>query len=202
MTMVVPVNSRLKSGRDFQEVLRKDPTALSIGIGVARGGTNHLSVALLMKAMGLDVKQMKTVVFQGNSDSLTALMGGHIDLGSMSFAQAKNGALQGQLRILGVAAEKRLEGEFSNIPTWREQGYDVVLLNQRYVLAPKGLTTSQIAYWETAFQKLAQTDEWKAEVKKRDWVEDHAGSRETVQLLGVLYPKLKGALIEAGLAKP
>ncbi len=139
MTMVVPPASRIKSARDLQELLKKDPQALSIGIGVARGGTNHLTLSLLTKAMGLDVKQMKTVIFQGNADSLTAVLGGHIDIASMSFAQAKNAAQQGQLRILGIAADKRLGGEFANIPTWKEQGFDVVLLNQRYVLGPEDL---------------------------------------------------------------
>lgn len=201
MTMVVPPNSRLKSARDFQQLLAKDPQALSIGIGVARGGTNHLTLSLLTKAMGLDVKLMKTVIFQGNSDSLTAVLGGHIDIASMSFAQAKNAAQQGQLRILGIAADKRLGGEFANVPTWKEQGFDVVLLNQRYVLGPKGLTPAQIAYWDGAFQKLTQADEWKAEVKKHDWLDDYAGSKETQQRLAALFPQLRGALVEAGLTK-
>ncbi len=201
MTLVVTPGSRLKTGRDLQDLLKKDPQALAIGIGVARGGTNHLTVALLTKAMGLDVKQMKTVIFQGNSDALTALLGGHIDIASMSFAQAKNGAQQGQLRILGIAAEKRLDGEFAVIPTWKEQGFDAVLTNQRYVLAPKGLTAAQIAYWDAAFQKLVQTEEWKSEVKKHDWVEDYAGAKLTGERLAALYPKLRGALIDAGLTK-
>lgn len=201
MTMVVPPQSRLKSARDFQQVLAKDPQALSIGIGVARGGTNHLTLSLLTKAMGLDVKQMKTVIFQGNSDSLTAVLGGHIDIASMSFALAKNATQQGQLRILGIAAEKRLGGEFAHIPTWKEQGFDVVLLNQRYVLGPRGLTAAQTAYWDAAFQKLVQTEEWKAEVRKHDWLDDYAGSRETQQRLAALFPKLRGALVDAGLTK-
>lgn len=202
MTMVVPPSSRIKSGRDMQEILKKDPNALSIGIGVARGGTNQLTLALLTKAMGIDVKQLKTVIFPGNAESLTAVMGGHIDISSMSFAQAKGAAQQGQLRIVGIASEKRVEGEFSNVPTWKEQGFDVVLLNQRYALAPKNLTPAQIAYWDSAFQKLVQSEDWKAEAKKHDWVEDYAGSKQTQQRLAALYPKLRGALIDSGLAKP
>src|SRR5262249_11202069 len=48
MTLVVKPDSPLKSARDIQERLKKDPQSLSIAIGVAVGATNHLTVALLM----------------------------------------------------------------------------------------------------------------------------------------------------------
>jgi putative tricarboxylic transport membrane protein len=57
MTFVVRPDSPLKSGRDIQEALRKNPHALNVAIGVALGATNHLTVALLMKSMGIDVKK-------------------------------------------------------------------------------------------------------------------------------------------------
>ncbi len=77
MTLVVKPDSPLKTARDIQERLKADPQALSIAVGVAVGGTNHLTVALLMKAMGIDAKKLKTVVLQTNAQSLTSIMGGH-----------------------------------------------------------------------------------------------------------------------------
>ena len=84
MTLVVKPDSPLKTAADIREQLRKDPRSLSIAIGVAVGATNHLTVALLAKEMGVDVRKLKTVVTQTNSQALTAVMGGHVDIASLS----------------------------------------------------------------------------------------------------------------------
>jgi len=47
-----------------QEKLKNDPKSLSLAIGIALGGTNHLSVALVMRAMGIDVKNLRRWCFR------------------------------------------------------------------------------------------------------------------------------------------
>src|ERR1017187_5692014 len=86
MTLVVRPDSPIKAGRDIQERLKSDPRSMSIAIGIAVGGTNHLALALVIKSMGIDVKKLKTVVFQSNGETMTALMGGHVDLAPLSAA--------------------------------------------------------------------------------------------------------------------
>jgi len=201
MTLVVRPDSPLKTGRDIQERLKKDPGSLSIAVGIAVGGTNHLTVALVTKAMGINVKKLKTVVFQANAHALTALMGGHVDLSSMSLATAWNAAQQGKLRIIAITSDRRLEGALAEIPTWKEQGFNVVFTNTRFVIGPKGMTPAQTAYWDAAFERLVQNEEWKDEVRKNDWVSDYLGSKQSPQRLAAIYEQLKGALVDAGLAK-
>ena len=148
MTLVVKRDSQLRDGRDIQERLKKDPKSLSLAIGIALGGTNHLSVALVMRAMGIDVKNLKTVVFQANADTQTALMGGHVDLAPLSLATAQEAMRQGKVRILGISMAQRGDGPLADIPTWKEQGFDVQFTNTRFLLAPKGLTPPQLAWWD------------------------------------------------------
>jgi putative tricarboxylic transport membrane protein len=201
MTFVVRPDSSLKTGRDIQEALRKDPHALNVAIGVALGATNHLTVALLMKSMGIDVKKLKTVVFQANAQTITAVMGGHVDLAPLSVGAALRSAEQGQLRIIGVTSERRGEGALASIPTWKEQGFDVVFSNTRLLVGPKGMSAAQIAYWDAAMAKVVATDEWKDEVKRNEAALDYVGSKESAQRMARLYGQLKTALIDAGLAK-
>ena len=201
MTLVVKPDSPLKTGRDIQDALRKDPHALNVAIGVALGATNHLTVALLMKAMGIDVKKLKTVVFQANAQTVTAIMGEHVDLAPLSVGAALRAAAQGQLRIIGVTSERRGEGVLAAIPTWKEQGFDVVFSNTRLLIGPKGMSAAQVAYWDAAMAKVAQTDEWKDEVKRNEAALDYSGSKESAQRMARLYTQLKTALIDAGLAK-
>ena len=66
----------------------------------------------------------------------------------------------GRVRVLGVAAGTRLGGAFAQVPTWREQGVDVVFSSWRALIAPRGLSAEQVAYWEALVAKVTAQDEW------------------------------------------
>jgi putative tricarboxylic transport membrane protein len=201
MTMVTSAGSTLKSGRDIMEKLKGDPQSLSISIGFAPGGTNHLAAALLMRSMGIDVRKLKTVIFASNSESMTALLGGHVDLSTLSAAQALRAAQQGKLRILGITADKRGEGPLADIPTWKEQGFDVAFSNTRLLFGPKGMSAAQVAYWDAAIQRMVQNEEWK-DMARKDYVElDYASSKQSPQRMEAMYKQIKGALIDVGMVK-
>jgi len=201
MTLVVGADSSLKTGRDVMEKLRSDPQSLSIAIGFARGGTGHLNTALVAKAMGADVRRLKTVQFQGNAQALTAVMGGHVDVSSMSFAQAWAQSQAGKLRILGVAADKRGDGPLAGIPTWKEQGFDVEFQNTRFMLGTKGISEAQVAFWDNALRQAMESRPWKEMAEKTHYIPYYYGRQETPKRLAVLYRQLKEALIDVGMAK-
>ncbi len=201
MTLVVKPDSPLKTARDIQVRLKQDPQSLSVAIGVAVGATNHLTVALLMKAMDIDVRKLKTVVIQTNAQTLTSIMGGHIDIASLSVGAAITNAQQGKLRIIAVTSEKRGEGAMAAIPTWKEQGVDVVFANVRLLVGPKGMTPAQIAYWDAAMSKVVATEDWKKEVERNEATPDYTASKESAQRMARLYGQLKSALVDAGLVK-
>jgi putative tricarboxylic transport membrane protein len=201
MTLVVKPDSPLRNAKDIQAALKKDPQSLSVAIGVAVGATNHLTVALLMKGMGIDVRKMKTVVLQTNAQALTSIMGGHVDIASLSVGAAVKAAQQGQLRIIAVTSEKRGDGPLATIPTWKEQGVDVVFANVRLLVGPKGMTPPQVAYWDAAMAKVVASDDWNKEVDRAEATPDYSASKEAAQRMNRLYAQLKTALIEAGLAK-
>jgi putative tricarboxylic transport membrane protein len=181
--------------------LKADPQSLSIAIGLARGGTGHLNTALVAKGMGVDAKMLKTVQFQGNSQALTALLGGHLDLSSMSFAQAWSQSQAGKLRILGVASAERGPGPLASLPTWKEQGVDVEFYNTRFMLGTKGITAEQTAIWDAALKKVLDSKEWKEYATKRHYIPFYVDHKESPKRLGELYQQLKGALTDVGMVK-
>ena len=95
----VRTESSLITGRDLIERLRKDSASLSVSVGSTLGAVNHFTMALLAKAAGIDPKKLKILVFGGGAESVTNLLGGHID----AMAQAVNNALPfyqaGKMRI-------------------------------------------------------------------------------------------------------
>ena len=133
----VPADSPIKTAQDMFDRLKANPDALAIGV-VSRGGPSHLALSASVRAAGIDARKLKTVVFKTNAESLTAMVGGHIQVVASSVSSALGHFTSGKTRILGVVAGQRMSGPLANVPTLREQGIDVTQASWRVVFAPKG----------------------------------------------------------------
>jgi putative tricarboxylic transport membrane protein len=200
VALAVRADSPYKTLKDFVDQLRKDPASLSISVGSTRGAINHFTIARLAKAAGVDPKQLKILVFGGGAESVTNLLGGHID----AMVQAVNNAIPhhkaGKMRILGLSTPKRSAG-LPDAPTMREQGYDVVMEGWTIFVGPKGMTPAQVAYWESVFQKTVQHEEWKQYLDFNAWDWGYKNAQETQAYVKNDYEQSKALLTEIGLAK-
>jgi putative tricarboxylic transport membrane protein len=200
VAIAVKADSPIKSGRDLVERLKQDPAAVTFGIATSLGNINHQSVATVLKDAGIDLKKARNVVFQSAVLARTAMLGGHVDVVPMALGTAAGPLQSGQIRLLAVAAPKRVPGLFANEPTWREQGYDVVMSNWRSVIGPKGMGEGQVAYWERALARVVETDEWKKDIEANFWDSDFLGSAATRKLMDGDYAKIRAFLQELDLA--
>jgi putative tricarboxylic transport membrane protein len=193
-------SSPFRNGRDLLDQIKKDPASVTVGIPSITGG-GGLAILLAAKAAGIDPKRVKTVVFKSGGDSVSALLGGHIDV-MMSTTSSPMGQLKsGNVRLLAMASPKRLEGIFANVPTWREQGINVVFSNWRGIVGPRGLSSAQVTYWEGVFAKLVQLDEFKQDVERNFWVTNYRNSAGMAAFLKVEHEDLTTLLRDIGVAK-
>jgi len=196
----VAAGSPIKTGKELLARLKADPASLSIGIpGVGGGG--HLGFALAAKAAGVDVKKLKTVVFKSGGDSMSALLGGHIDVMTSTTGAPLSQHRAGKVRILAVGSRERIPGDMASVPTWRELGVNVEFANWRGMVGPRELTAAQIAFWENVLAAVAATPEFKKDVEKNSWVSNFAKSAEMRQRLKAQHDELKALLTELGMAK-
>jgi putative tricarboxylic transport membrane protein len=199
--ITVAANSPIKSMRDMVERLRADPESLSFGV-VARGGPNHLAAAQAMRSAGIDPKKLKMVVFKTNAESLTAVLGGHINAVVSSVSAALPQVQAGNARMIGVTAPQRVGGSIANVPTMREQGIDALgISNWRGIMGAKGLTPAQIAFWEDAIGKTTTTDDWKKQLETNNLASRFMGNREFAKYLDAEYSTTKAAMTDAGIIK-
>ena len=140
----VRADSPIMNGRDLIGRLKKAPSSLSAGV-TAIGGNNHITYVLAARAAGADTRKLRTPAFQSSGASLTALLGGHIDLHLGSVGPLTKHLEAGRVRIVAVTSDKRLSGPFAVIPTWKEQGIAGTFNTWRGLWAPKGLSAEQIA---------------------------------------------------------
>jgi putative tricarboxylic transport membrane protein len=64
------------------------------------------------------------------------------------------------VRVLAVLTEERVPG-FEDIPTAREQGFDVVAVNWRGLYVPGGISDADFDKWAGRLQAVADSAEWK-----------------------------------------
>lgn len=193
--------SPIGSGKDLLTRLKKDPNSVATGFATALGSHQHVAACLLLKALGADPRALKAVAFKGSSLAITALLGGHIDLVTTAGGNAAKHVEAGRMRVVAVGAPKRLAGALANAPTWRELGVDVVIGGWRAIMAPKGLSAAQIAYWEGVLRKATQVPEWRADLEQNHWADEFLGSEQFGKELVKDYADMKAILGDLGLAK-
>lgn len=198
----VRAESPIKSALDLVSMLKNDPRAASVGISAALGGANHIALASFMKAAGVDHKKLRIVVFNSGRESMTALLGGHVDFMVASGSAIASGVASGQVRPLAFAAPKRIGGPFASTPTLSELGFPVTADNWRIVIAPKGLTPAQTNFWDGAFGKLAASPEWNRELESQSLSNNYLNSADTTKFLQHQYTVVTTILTELGLARP
>ena len=201
VVFAVNAASPIKTGRDLIERLKKDPKSVTIGFATVLGSHNHIAAGLLMKTIGGNARDLKVVAHKGSADAITNLLGGHIDLVTTAAGNIAAHVASGRLRVVGVAAEKRFPGALADLPTWKEQGVNLVFGGWRGILAPKGLTPQQSAYWEGVLRKATETAEWKSDIEKNFWADDFVAGERFRKDLDQDYAAMKAVLVDLGLAK-
>jgi len=122
--------------KDAQELVALGKSkAQSFNFGSAGvGSMTHLTGELMKAQTGID---MLHIVYRGGTPAMNDLLAGHLPLQFATVAQALQQYRAGQLRALGISSAERYPS-VSEIPTFREQGIDVVTTEWYGLLAPTG----------------------------------------------------------------
>jgi putative tricarboxylic transport membrane protein len=201
ITVAVRADSPIKNGRDLVDALKKDPTALSVGVATTIGNHIHAAIAKPLKAAGVNIGKMTVVPFKSSADSMTNLLGGHLDVVSASAINVVPLMKAGKIRVIAVASAERLAGDLAGVPTWREQGVDAVYSSSQGVLGAKGLTPAQTRFWEATLKRLTDTPEWNAFLAKNHWKPRFLGHAEALKYLDAESANAKSLLGDLGLLK-
>lgn len=144
------------------DAVKSDSRSVAFGGGSAVGGWDHLKVLLVAKKAGIDdVRAVKYVSFTDGGTAMTQLLGGHIDAFTGDISELTGQINAGNIRILAVLADERLPDQFADLPTAREQGYDVVGANWRGFYLGGEVGDEAYQWWVGAMEQLYNSDAWK-----------------------------------------
>ena len=197
MIAVVRADSPIKTGKDLVEALRKNPGALSIALT----STGHrVSIGMPMQKAGVNIKGVRMPAFKGGGETSTALLGGHADVQITSVSTSVPYITSGQTRGIAVSSTRRLGGALASVPTWQELGYQSSG-SWKGVMAPKGITPAQVAFWEDVMRKSAQSDEIRQYAEQNQWLLEFKGAADTKKWLDDEFVALKATMTELGLVR-
>ena len=197
---VKPV-SPIRTGKDLISFMKQDPTAISYGIATSLGAPNHQGAAVALKASGVDIRKMKNVIFPSGGAATTSLLGGHIDVVPLSVAFGAALLRNKQVRMIAVTSPARLPGVLSDVPTWKEQGFNAEVSQWRIFVGPRGMTPAQLTYWEQTLRRATEAPEWKKELAENFWQHRIMGQGDTMKFLERDNADARAFLTELGLAK-
>jgi putative tricarboxylic transport membrane protein len=160
--IVVAKDSPYQTLTDLVEAIKADPSKITFAGGSAAGGFDHLKPLMVMQAAGFtDAKAVKYIGLNGGAEAITQTIGGFTQAMTGDISEITGFIRSGDVRALAILTSDRVPG-FEDIPTAKEQGYDVVVVNWRGLYVPKGISDDAFNAWAEKLQTLADSAEWQA----------------------------------------
>jgi putative tricarboxylic transport membrane protein len=196
--MVVPASSPIKNANELAEAVKKDVAKVTFAGGSA-GGVDHIMAALFVAAAGADASKVNYVAFSGGGESLAAILGAKVTAGISGYGEYEGQIKAGKLRAIGVTSPQRLPGV--DVPTFKEQGIDLVLTNWRSVVAAPGISDAQKKALADLVDKLAKSAAWKEVLKQKGWDDAYLPADAFAKFLGDEQKRVADVLKSVGLVK-
>jgi putative tricarboxylic transport membrane protein len=196
--LVVPADSPIRSVQDLVAKLKADPGSVSWGGGSA-GGTDQILAGLIAKSAGVEASKINYIAHGGGGEALSSILGGHVTVGISGWQEFAPQVAAGKLRAIGIAAPERVPG--IDVPTVKEQGIDVELVNWRAVFAPPGIKDKDLATLSEAVEKMVKSAGWQKVLKERNWLDLYQPRDQFAVSLREEGKATAAVLKELGLAK-
>lgn len=165
--IVVNTASPYQTLQDLIDAFKADPKSIAWAGGSA-GGTDHILVGQIAKLVGIAPADINYVAYAGGGEAATAILANEVAAGVSSVSEFTEFVKSGQMRMLAVSSEKRLD-LVADVPTLQEAGVDVTLLNWRGLVAPAGISAEERAALVDLLTKLNESQAWKDELAANGW---------------------------------
>lgn len=172
--LAVPKDSPYNTLADFIKAAKEKP--LNLG-GSASNSANHLGVLQLNKVAKVKITY---IPFSGTGTAVPALLGKHV-AGLMTYTTVGVNYAK-EIKVLAVATEKRW-GAWPDVPTFKEQGFNVVEGAYRGVAVPPGTPPAVMKVLEDAFEKVNRNPEFVKKMEEMGFIMENYGVRASKKLV-------------------
>jgi tripartite-type tricarboxylate transporter receptor subunit TctC len=195
--MAVLANQPWQNLNDLIAYAKQHPGQLKFGhAGV--GSINHIVGESFGENATIHIEQ---VPYQSAAEVMTSLLGGHVQIAILTAALGKEQMKSGIVRTLAIGSEQRLtDSVFANVPTFKEQGFNIVDRGWFGIAAPKDLPLDVKNKLADGFKAMINDPEFKKNIENlglqvnyldpqesaERWLDDGEKLTKTVQETGIL----------------
>ncbi len=141
---------------NIKDLVAQAKTPKGVFYGVTGAPNNFPFLQLQKKTDG----KFDQVTYKSSAESITAVMGKHVDVALQGPSEYAELVRAGKLKFISSASDFRLPW-FPNVPTIKEQGYDIGITGIIGIAAPKGTPPEIKAILEAAAHKVVSSSEYK-----------------------------------------
>lgn len=199
--LAVKTDSKYKDLASFVADLKANPTDISILGGSGPGSQDHLTVMMLADKSGVDPKKVKYIGYDGSGDALTSLLGDNGQALATDLSGISEFLKAGKVRILAVAAPERLAGDLKDVPTYKEQGVDLVYYNWRGIFGPKDMSSEAVKFWDETLAKIAESEGFKSDLAASGFMPGYMNAAEFTAYLNEQEAMFKDILTKMDMLK-
>lgn len=200
--IAVADDSEYQNLNDLMNALKEDPRSVKFAGGSAKGGWDHLKVLIAAQSAGVDnLPRIPYLYYNNGGEALTQVVGGHVDAFTGDITEAQGFMESGDLRVLAVLSEERLPGEYSDIPTAKEQGIDAVGPNWRGFYMPADISEESKQYWIDAMDNVYESEQWKSVMQSNGLMPFHVSGAEFETFVQEQIEDIRSLSQEIGLIK-
>ncbi|MFW2368894.1 MAG: Bug family tripartite tricarboxylate transporter substrate binding protein [Desulforhopalus sp.] len=175
----------------------KEKGGKQIWVGPAAGGNDHIMAMKTWNAAGI---KAKWIPYASGGKAMAALLGGH---GVAYVGNPQDVIGRPDLKVAAVASEKRLSGDFADVPTFSElgvKGLDNEIM-WRGFMTKKGIPADAQAFYDDLFTKVNGDPEWQAYVQRGGATPLFVKEAEFVETIKVNQEEFSEALKQIGAIK-
>lgn len=194
--LIVRKDSGWNSIEDYKKAALADPKGIDVAVN-GEGAVWHQAGILADREMGVETNY---IPYNGSSEQIAALLGGHVDSTYISYTSALQHIEEGTLVALGVMTEERLE-LLPDVSTFVEVGYDAVLNSWRGIAVPKDTPDDVANILRDAFKKAYDNEEYQTKSREAMIDGDYANHEDFVKFLEGSYNVVYEIMDELGFAK-
>lgn len=194
--LIAPGSSPFNSLADVIAAAKAAPGALKVGISPL-GSISHLSAIQLEKAFNI---RFGYIPHKSNGDVMTAVLGGHLDLGSVDIAAGAPRLATKSVKGLALYRSTRMP-EFPDLKTLKEQGADISFGFYNVILVAKGTPQDIVTTLHDAFKKSLEDPAVIERAKKLNLPIAYLGPQDSRRQIDDSYETFGKLLTELGLKK-
>ncbi|MCB5174223.1 MULTISPECIES: Bug family tripartite tricarboxylate transporter substrate binding protein [Microvirga] len=198
LLIAVQPNSPANNLKEFIDLAKQRERSVKVA-GAQAGSTDHMVTGLVEKAGNV---KLNYVPFDGGGAATSAFLGGNVDMIVLPPSEALPLIKSNKAKLLAVLSEnRRKEPEFKDVPTAKEQGFDIVWGQSWGLAGPPDMDPELVKFWDDAIQKLVKTDAWQAMVDEMFLRSEVVPASQAKEHMAELHQEHLALLRDLGLAK-